>query len=281
MPAVVMSESTAHDEKRQPWKEIPKRRIVSLFSAGLAGGRAHADYLFQLGMCRTRIFLGYDAVDNAHFARPQRLSEPVGEGFLASARFVEKKNLPNLLRAYAIYVKSCAADEAWPLTLLGDGDLRPRLEAMVSELGLQDLVTMPGFKQYQELPGYYRAARVFIHASTTEQWGLVVNEAMAAGLPVIVSNRCGCAPDLVRGGVNGYAFNPFDVEEMARAMMKMTKLPEDRLVTMGQESARIIAEWGPERFARGLSDATVCAREQEPLKASMLDSLLLKVLTRR
>jgi 1,2-diacylglycerol 3-alpha-glucosyltransferase len=57
-------------------------------------------------------------------------------------------------------------------------------------------------------------ASAFIQASTTEQWGLVVNEAMASGLPVLVSERCGCAPDLVKNGVNGYTFDPYDIKEI-------------------------------------------------------------------
>ena len=69
-----------------------------------------------------------------------------------------------------------------------------------SALGLDNDVIFPGFIQYDELPAYYGLAKAFIHASTVEQWGLVVNEALAAGLPVLVSERCGCAPDLVREG---------------------------------------------------------------------------------
>ena len=80
---------------------------------------------------------------------------------------------------------------------------------------------MPGFKQYDELPIYYGLAGAFIHASTTEQWGLVVNEAMAAGLPVIVSERCGCAPDLVENGRNGFTFDPYDVDALTHLMLKM------------------------------------------------------------
>ncbi len=83
--------------------------------------------------------------------------------------------------------------EMWDLVLLGDGPLKPTLLKLISSLGLESCVHLPGFKQYDELPVYLGLAETFIHASTTEQWGLVVNEAMASGLPVLVSNRCGCA----------------------------------------------------------------------------------------
>ena len=141
-------------------------------------------------------------------SRPERHGAPAGTAlrqrlglperyFLASARFIEKKNLSGLLHAYAAY-RRATPDDPWSLVVLGDGELRPELERLRGELGLDDVVSFPGYRSYQELPAYYGLASCFVHASTTEQWGLVVNEAMAAGLPVLVSNRCGCAANLVQ-----------------------------------------------------------------------------------
>jgi glycosyltransferase involved in cell wall biosynthesis len=137
---------------------------------------------------------------------------------------------------------------------------------------------MPGFKQYDELPVCYASADAFIHASTTEQWGLVVNEAMASGLPVLVSNRCGCAPDLLMEGINGFSFDPFNTEAIAQAMAAMAMLQEDRRKAMGEESRRIIANWGPERFGRGLHEAAACALRLGPRRALLTDRLLLRAL---
>ena len=255
IPTIIMSESTAWDEPRKPWKEFVKRLIVGLGSAALAGGTPHKDYLMQLGMPAGRVFLGYDAVDNRHFADKaaeigNRKSEIrnqyglPGKYFLASARFVEKKNLPRLLQAYARYRQLASNSEIgnrksegtssrpspqggeggkpWDLVLLGDGPLRSSILHLRSSLGLDACVQLPGFKQYPELPAYYGLASAFVHASTTEQWGLVVNEAMASGLPVLVSNRCGCARDLVQEGVNGFTFDPYDVEQLAQLMVKIS-----------------------------------------------------------
>ena len=143
----------------------------------------------------------------------------------------------------------------WSLVLLGDGALRPALNSQLSTLNLHDHVQMPGFKQYPDLPAYYGLANAFIHASTTEQWGLVVNEAMASGLPVLVSNRCGCATDLVQDGVNGFTFDPYNIEEMAQLMLKLSTLNPSQLSTMCAASQRIISNLGPERFAQGLKAA--------------------------
>ena len=302
VPVVVMSESTEWDERRRPWKEWVKRRIVKLCAAGLVGGRPHADYLARLGMAPNRIFLGYDAVDNGYFAGkaaevrsqlPQiRASHRLPENyFLASARFVEKKNLLNLIRAYARYrelaekTRKPASDprppaaDLWFLVLLGDGPLRSDLSHLISDLRLQHSVLLPGFIQYGELPVYYACAKAFLHASTVEQWGLVVNEAMASGLPVLVSNRCGCARDLVHEGVNGFTFNPRDIEQLAQLMLKISA-PDFPLSDFGAASRRIIADWSPDRFASGLRQAVESALASPKPHLGTADRLLLQLLSR-
>lgn len=291
IPAVVMSESTAWDEPRVFWKEWLKGRLVRMCAAGLAGGTPHADYLAQLGLPRDRIFLGYDIVDNEHFAakadearkQPAEIRKQFGlpeKYFLASARFVEKKNLFRLIEAYGRYRQQAPGSELWDLVLLGDGALKPGLRKLIASLGLESCVHLPGFKQYEELPAYFGLARVFIHPSTTEQWGLVVNEAMASGLPVLVSNRCGCAADLVSPGVNGFQFNPQDVEELASLMARVSdsKFP---LSEYGAASVRIVSAWGPERFANGLREAVAVAVKQPRPPAGWLDRLLLWLLLQR
>ena len=295
VPVICMSESTPWDEVRNPIKEWIKRRIIGLFSSALVGGTPHRAYMQELGMPADRIFLGYDAVDNGFFmekseelgARSLELEKEKRPYFLASARFIEKKNLFCLLRAYALYRKeadrrgSSLKDQAvWNLLLLGDGLLRAQLEQLRSDLGLEEWLQMPGFKQYEELPAYYAHAGAFIHASTTEQWGLVVNEAMASGLPVLVSNRCGCAADLVREGENGWTFDPTDEEKMAELMMRISG-DETRWKEMGLRSRKFIEEWGPDRFASGVAAAVEAALAAPRKKAGLLDRLILKVLTSR
>src|SRR6267154_5662890 len=145
IPMVVMSESARGDEPRAWWKEMIKRRIIGLYSAALVGGQRHVDYLVQLGMRRERVFTGYDVVDNHYFrqkaeeVRRQRLEVrqkcSLPENFfLASARFVEKKNLPKLIRAYGEYrrgseIRSQKSEvrnnkAPWDLVVLGDGPLK-------------------------------------------------------------------------------------------------------------------------------------------------------------
>ena len=270
IPMIVMSESARQDEPRTWWKEMIKRRIVNLYSAALVGGKRHVEYLVELGMPGERIFVGYDVVDNEYFRqRAEEVRSQKSEVrekyrlpenyFLASARFIEKKNLPRLIRAYAEYREKpeLTGSAPWDLVLLGDGPLRETLNSQLSTLNLHANVHLPGFKRYDELPVYYAFAKAFVHASTTEQWGLVVNEAVASGLPVIVSDRCGCVPELVNG--NGFTFDPFAELQLASLLLQITLLPEDERRRLAEASCRIAENFTPARFSDGLERAATMA----------------------
>lgn len=286
-PAIVMSETQGADAERRWGKEAIKRRVVGLCAAGLVGGTPHRRYLVELGMASERIFTGYDVVDNEHFARGAetarrqagevraRLKLPE-EFFLASNRFLPKKNLFRLVEAFASYRRR-AGGNAWDLVLLGDGPLRFDLLAYCHALGLDGCIHFPGFKQYEELPAYYGLAGAFIHASTTEQWGLVVNEAMAAGLPVLVSERCGCVADLVAPGRNGFTFDPSDTAALTGLMLQIAG-DKARRAALGRESVEIISDWTPRHFAEGLREAADCALAQPRRSGGLVDQAILQTL---
>ena len=296
IPMIVMSESARQDEPRTWWREAIKRRIAGLYSAALVGGQRHVEYLAELGMPREGVFIGYDVVDYDYFrqkaeeVRSQRSAVrqkcAVPENyFLASARFIEKKNLPKLIRAYAEYrrgsevssQKSEVSDNKapWDLVVLGDGLLRADLCRLISDLQLNEHVHLPGFKPYDELPVYYALANAFVHASTSEQWGLVVNEAIASGLPVIVSNRCGCAPELVNG--NGFTFDPTNEDELATRLLEMASLSDQEQKRLGDNSYMIAANFAPERFGEGLERAASVAMGVPQKRFGVMDRALLLV----
>src|SRR4029450_2851326 len=201
-----------------------------------------------------------------------------------------KNNLPMLIRAYARYRKIAAdhdhgqrtsGNRPWDLVLLGDGPLRADLCRLISDLRLHDHVHLPGFVKYRELPTYYALADVFVHASITEQWGLVVNEAMATGLPVIVSNRCGCVPDLVAEGKNGYPFDPGSVGGLGKLMLDMCRRSKRRLEDMRGESRRTVEGFTPAHFATGAERAINAAKAAPIRRTSLFSSLLVKALIHR
>jgi glycosyltransferase involved in cell wall biosynthesis len=285
---IVMSESSCKDEPRTWWKEAIKRRIVGLYSAALVGGQRHVEYLVELGMPRQRVFTGYDVVDNDYFARRTAEIRHLGldirnkrglpeNYFLASSRFIEKKNLPRLISAYAEYrLKSqTGVKTTWDLVLLGDGPLRETLKSQLSTLNLNEHVHLPGFKPYDELPVYYALANAFVHASTTEQWGLVVNEAIASALPVIVSDRCGCVPELVNG--NGFTFDPTNEGELTARLLGVTCLSDEERKHLGDNSYRIAANFAPECFGEGLERAASMAMRVPQKRFGVMDRALLFV----
>jgi glycosyltransferase involved in cell wall biosynthesis len=104
---------------------------------------------------------------------------------------------------------------------------------------------------------------------------------MASGLPVLVSKRCGCVPDLVEDGVNGFTFDPYDVEALAGLMQRLAAMTDERRAAMGRAGQRIIAEWGPERFADGLMQAAEAALRRPPPSPSWFDQALLWAVARR
>ncbi|MBD2292367.1 glycosyltransferase family 4 protein [Anabaena sphaerica FACHB-251] len=255
-PAILLSESTEHDAPRSWWKEKIKAWLITRYKSALVGGQPQKRYLIKLGMSSEAIFFGYDVVGNDVF-HPDKikfLSCPLDKPFfLAINRFVSKKNLPFLLSAYASY-RQLSGDKAWDLVLCGDGELRLELEEQIATLGIKDYVHLPGFLQQEQLLPYFAHAKCFIHASTQEQWGLVVNEAMAAGLPVLVSNRCGCYEDLIIEGVNGFGFEPENSQQLTELMLKMSSGEID-LKKTGQAGLEHIEKFSPDYFAKQLIQA--------------------------
>jgi len=313
IPWVIMSDSREIDMPRKKWREWMKSRIVRLASSGFAAGRVHTEYLGKLGLTRAGCFTGYDVVDNDFFAKEAarfREQDPASSRagdasaspyFLSPSRFIPEKNLFRLLDAYAHYRRQAGdANGSGPtpraLCILGDGELRSALVGHAVSLGLQvvtsapweetgstaagapPVVYLPGFRQISELPRFYAHADAVILASTKDTWGLVINEAMASSLPVLVSNRCGSAHELVREGINGYTFDPYRADELAGLMNRLAELPERERKTLGEEGKHLIADWGLDRFARGLSQAAMKALEVGPKKAGLLDRVLLKSL---
>lgn len=287
---IMMSESQELDATRRKMREGIKSRVVRACDAALVGGRFQREYIVRLGMPRERVFLGYDAVDNRHFsegADRARMDAPSirdhhglpNRYILASARFISKKNLTGLVTAFARALE--LAPTSHDLVILGDGPERTALQAAIASAGLGSRVLLLGFKDYETLPAIYGLADGFVHVSLAEQWGLVINEAAAAGLPLVVSKPCGAAAELIQPGNNGILVNPADVEEMAAALKHiMTRGDADR-EAMGEASRRIVADWGTKRFADGLRKAAEAALDTRLRRLSLPDRALLSLMARQ
>ena len=235
---VMMNESHAGTAKDSSLAGVVKRRLVGLFDAALVGGAPQKRYFTSMGFSVDRIFTGYDAVDNDYFTRRadevrSRKQEIRAEYalpehyFLSLGRFVPKKNLSLLIRAFRRYLDTSALKQTH-LVLVGSGEEEPNLRALCTELRLpicdhtnsllrahrsalrakEPGVHFYGFRQIEESPVFYGLADAFVLPSLKEEWGLVVNEAMASGLPVMVSKTAGCAEDLLEVVKPEEAFPP-------------------------------------------------------------------------
>ena len=263
---VLQTESTALDNPRTGWRERVKQAFVRLCDGYFCFGTRAAAYLVQLGADPARILIQNNAVvDNAFLksaydaARPNRLAaqsehQLAPTNFIYVGRLTAVKNLPTLISAFA---EACGANPTanWGLILLGEGDQKPALQQQVGTLGLTDKVRfLPGCS-WQEVPRFLALADVLVLPSQSEPWGLVVNEAMACGLPVLVSDRCGCVDDLVLEGQNGYRFDPDQPSQLADRMGRLITASTTDLVEMGSESARIIDAFDPNLVGKAMYDA--------------------------
>ena len=277
---ILMTESWHGTEDATLPIRMLKHVLVRMFDTALVGGTPQRDYVASYGMPRDKIFVGYDVVDVEHFAAcamkwksstdlpikglPERY-------FLNLGRFVEKKNLATLVAAYARYAHGVADDgrskmehvkTPAALVLVGEGPLRKDLETQARELGLavrdgvadqnpsgcSEVVLYP-FQQVDLTPLFFARCEAFVLPSSREEWGLVINEAMACGAPVIVSNRAGCQLDLVKQGANGFSFDPEDAAGLSCLLGRFAK-ESDLRDRLGAEGARIIQDWKPERFGK-------------------------------
>jgi 1,2-diacylglycerol 3-alpha-glucosyltransferase len=265
-PAVLLSESQAIDRPRSWWKESIKRRRLSLFDAALVGGPSHRDYLIDLGMPGDRVAQGYNAVDNTFYRNranawrcsPEgRQNLPTSPFFLSVCRFVPEKNLVRLIKAFTRYRDQVCPPQRWDLVLCGDGSQSGLIEETIVLSGHSEAIHRPGFLQADTLCRWYAQAAAFVLPSLSEPWGLVVNEAASAGLPLLVSERAGCAQTLVPDpeGTTGARLDPLDVEGMAKKLTWMALLSQEERLAMGQRAVELVSHWGPDRFARGMLEA--------------------------
>jgi glycosyltransferase involved in cell wall biosynthesis len=264
--AILMSESQAIDRPRTWWRERIKRRRLRKFDAALVGGPRHRDYLIDLGMSADRIALGYNAVDNAfyqgranfwHNHAEGRQGLPASPYFLTVCRFAPEKNLIRLIDAFALYRDQAGPDHSWDLVLCGDGPQAGLIDTAIKRGGHAGSIHRPGFLQADTLTRWYAHAGAFVLPSLSEPWGLVVNEAASSGLPLLVSNRSGCAPTLVPEHLKttGAQFDPLDTEEMCQKLTWISSLLPAERQTMGLRAAELVSAWGPERFAQGTLEA--------------------------
>jgi glycosyltransferase involved in cell wall biosynthesis len=256
-----MGDSTAADHPRRPLVECGKRLLLhGAYTGAVCAGVRSREYLLSLGFDERKMWDGIGAVDNGHFAagasnarsapseQRARLELPE-EYVLCVARHAPEKDIATLLRACVVLFRrrpNCY------LVLCGSGPLTSQLHESAVALAIEDRVRFVGWVSYSELPYYYGLASATVLPSISEPWGLVVNESLAAGTPVIVSETCGCVPELVRRGVSGYTFPPGDsvaLEAVLRGVLECW----DAGSTIRQCQS-VVAPWSIPNRSAGMAD---------------------------
>jgi glycosyltransferase involved in cell wall biosynthesis len=252
---VLVSDSTLEDRARVGVVEHFKALLVGGCEAGFVAGHPQLRYLERLGVSGGRIFLGCDVIDNAHFAPARTARERTGRRVLTVARFEPEKNLVRSARAFVRFAAGRPEAEGWRWTLVGYGSLADSLREIAARS--DGALVVDGFRGYEELPAVYAEADIYFQPSISETWGLVVNEAMASGLPVLVSTKCGCAEDLVSPDV-GWLLDPHS-EEGIVAGLDAAARDFGRWRHMGDAAARRIGDWNLDRFSSGALQAASLA----------------------
>jgi glycosyltransferase involved in cell wall biosynthesis len=218
----IMWESKFDDRPRSLWREILKWFFLRPYHGVLNSGIRSRAYLAFLGMADRPIASGYDSVSIERLrALAQSPAAPDGVSFgqrefLVIARLVAKKNLSLVIAAYDLYRRD-NPENPRNLTFLGTGPLEAALKAEVSIRGLKG-VSFAGFVQTEGVAHYLSHALALVLPSIEEQWGLVVNEALALGVPVLCSENVGARDDLVRDSENGYVFTEYNAKQLADRM---------------------------------------------------------------
>jgi len=263
VPLLLWSESTALDKRSgHRLVEFAKARFLGLCRAFVVPGRSSFKYLQDLGLTDDRIFVTPNAVDSELFAglaeqarrdasqTRARHSLPL-RYFLYVGRLVRAKGVYELLEAYARLDSESRAQVG--LLLVGDGTECSELMERASHIVPGD-IQFSGFVQRDGLPQLYALADGLIFPTHSDTWGLVVNEAMACGLPVIVTSVAGCAADLVQDGWNGFVVPPGDPAPLAEAMAHIAGDSALRS-KMASRSRERIAAYSPEAWAEGMVKA--------------------------
>jgi 1,2-diacylglycerol 3-alpha-glucosyltransferase len=267
---ILWSESNRHDARAGlEWVESLKAYFLSRCDRFVVPGKASSEYLQSLGAEAGTISIAPNAVDNDWFRRQadsvreresefrQRLGLP-DRFFLFVGRLVAEKGIFDLLHAYDQL--SADARSTVGLVFAGDGLGKAELEWQAQSVN-PGTICFPGFLHREDLASLYALAEALILPTHSDTWGLVVNEAMACGLPIIVTNVAGCSSDLVEDGWNGYVVPAQNPEELSRAMDALTR--DDQLrQKMSARSWHRILDYSPEACADGLAAAALATASE-------------------
>lgn len=221
----VLQDSKFDDYRRFLWREVFKRLMYKPYQGAIVASPRSGDYVRFLGVDPARIRLNcyttsLERVRAAAGAPPAPGGTPFAErAFLSVARLIPKKNHMMLLDAYAAYAARAAAPRR--LLLCGSGPLEEEIRARINALGLDGQIVLKGNLASAEIARELAGGLCLLLPSIEEQYGIVVIEAQAMGLPVILSENCGARDTQVRTGVNGFVVESDNAGGLAYFMERL------------------------------------------------------------
>jgi glycosyltransferase involved in cell wall biosynthesis len=272
----IMMGSKFSDKDRLVWKEIGKKWMFTPYFGGVTSGNFHSKYLQFLGVNTATFRTGLDTLSLRRVRElAGREPGPGGEDFrdrhfTIIARMIPEKDIPTAIRAYGRYCERCEDRGLQPreLVLCGDGPERAAIEKVAAEANVRSLRFL-GFASEREVCETLATSLALILPSVSETWGLVINEAIAMGVPVFCSDVCGARDELVRCGVNGFSFAPGEVEGLAN-LMTMVSSNEAMWRQLSAGSAMVAHRADASRFASAVA-AVVQQRTQVQLLPELQD----------
>ena len=224
-------------------RKIQRRLLINRSTSFIAYGTLAKEYLISQGAPAQKVFVAINSVDTRFFAQKTQESRskrtPGDTIHLTFTGYLSpRKNAARILTVFALVVKE------YPnlhLHLAGEGAQRADLEKQVSEKGWTDKVTFHGFVQPPDLPDLFAQTDVFLFQTDFDIWGLVLNEAMASGLPCLSSVKAGATHDLIIDQQNGIRVDFSDSEATATELKKLLDQPDWRK-ELGKNAAKFIAE---------------------------------------
>jgi glycosyltransferase involved in cell wall biosynthesis len=262
IPVLVRGDSqlaTPRSKLKTLAKELVYRVLLRQFDGFLTVGQRSREYLQHYGVPEWKLFPAPHFVDNAWFAERKEVASgqrqelrqvwgvrPGQVAVLFVGKFIPEKGLSLLVHGLAEFEKKQPG--VLKLILVGSGPLEADIRGLSTRLNVD--LTFAGFKNQGELPACYGAADVLVLTSVSETWGLVVNEAMACGLPAIVSTACGCEPDLIVEGETGFAFTAGEVAAFTAALARFVDAFQGGF-DFGYRLERKMSHYSMERCAEG------------------------------
>lgn len=243
---------------KNPVTNYYKRTIIPRFDSYIATGTLAKEQVIYYGGKREKIVVGYNTVDVKWFMNmckeinnneiSQMKKNYPSKNILYVGSFIARKGVLNLIRAF----HNLRMDNVG-LILVGEGSEKAGYLKYIKTHHIKN-VFFEGFVQKENIVKYYKLANIFVLPSLNEVWGLTVNEAMACGLPVLSSIYAGVTRDLVIDGINGYSFDPNDINDFCHKLRKML-LSDCRRIDMGIRSAEIIKDKALQDYSERILEA--------------------------